>query len=135
MEPELFSHRSPQLQLVTAVVVPAAFGLITGIVLGVSEIGYLVLSLLGIAGGYFAGLEHRTIEEGFLRGVAGGLLFGTFILVGHEISGEAKAELPKPEILLVVITTVAGALLGALGARRRARRSPPPLAEPPAAAE
>jgi hypothetical protein len=135
VEPELFSQRSPQLQLATAIAVPAAFGLITGLVLGASEIGYLVLSLLGIGGGYFAGLEHRTIEEGFLRGIAGGLLFGTFILVGHQVSGEAKADLPHPEILLVVITTVAGALLGALGARRRGRRSRGPVPEPPAATE
>jgi hypothetical protein len=103
--------------------VPAVFGLVTGLVLGVSEVGYLVLSLLGIAGGYFAGLEHRGAEEGVVRGVTGGLLFGTFILVGKEISGsDPKADLPHPEILLVVITTVAGALLGALGGRMRGRR-------------
>jgi hypothetical protein len=136
VEPELFSHRSPNAQLVLAVVVPSLFGLVAGFVLGVSEIGYLVLALLGIAGGYFAGLEHRYVEEGLLRGVAGGLLFGTFILVGHEISGmEPKAELPHPHILLVVITTTFGVLLGALGARRRGRSSAPPLAEPPAEAD
>ena len=123
MEPELFSHRSPNVQLVLAIVVPAVFGLVAGVVLGISEIGYLVLALLGIAGGYFAGLEHRHVEEGLLRGLAGGLLFGTFILVGHEVSGmEPKAELPHPHILLVVITTLFGVGLGALGARRRARR-------------
>jgi hypothetical protein len=123
VEPELFSQRSPNAQLVLGIVVPAVFGLVTGFVLGISEIGYLVLSVLGIAGGFFAGLEHRYVEEGLLRGVAGGLLFGTFILVGHEISGmEPKAELPHPEILLVVITTAFGVGLGALGARRRRRR-------------
>jgi hypothetical protein len=104
--------------------VPAVFGLVTGLVLGVSEAGYLVLSLLGIAGGWFAGLEHRDAEEGFVRGVTGGLLFGTFILFGNAFSGmEAKAHLPEPEILLVLITTAAGAVLGALGGRSRARRT------------
>ena len=123
MQPELFAHRTSGVQVVTGIVVPAVFGLVTGIVLGVSEIGYLVLSLLGIAGGYFAGLEHHGAEEGFVRGVTGGLLFGTFILVGKELSGnEPEADLPHPEILLVVITTVAGALLGALGGRVRGRR-------------
>ena len=79
------------------VVVPAVFGLITGLMLGVSEPVYLVLNVLGIGGGYFAGLEHRTPGEGFLRGVNGGLLFGVFILFGHEFSGmEPKAHLPEP---------------------------------------
>jgi hypothetical protein len=113
--------------VVTGVAVPAVFGLVTGIVLGLSGAGYLVLSLLGIAGGFLAGLEHRDGEEGLVRGVTGGLLFGTFILFGHEfLGGEAKADLPEPEILLVVITTLAGGLLGALGGWRRSRR----LAQP-----
>ena len=110
-------------QLLLGIVIPAVFGLITGFMLGASEIGYLLLSVLGILGGYVAGLEHRRVEEGVIRGANGGLLFGVFILVGKEISGaEPKAHLPSPEILLVVITVVAGALLGALGAWTRARR-------------
>ena len=123
MQPELFTHRSPGAQLITGVGVPALFGLVTGVVLGVSEVLYLLLSVLAIAGGLLAGLEHRGAEEGLVRGVTGGLLFGTFILVGHEfIGGEAKADLPEPKILLVLITTLAGGLLGALGGWRRGRR-------------
>lgn len=124
--PPLLSTRTPAQQVVIANVVPAAFGLVTGLVLGVSEIAYLVLSLLGIAGGYFAGLEHPTASDGATRGVVGGLLFGAFILFGHELTGsEAKAELPEPAILLVAITTIFGALLGALGGRSRAKHSLP----------
>jgi hypothetical protein len=127
VQPELFSQRSAGAQVVTGVVVPVIFGLVTGVMLGVSEAGYLLLSLLGIAGGFLAGLEHRTVEEGLLRGVTGGLLFGTFILFGHAfLGGEAKADLPHPEILLVVITTVAGGLLGALGGWVRGRRPAQP---------
>ena len=38
---------------------------------------------------------------GALRGLAGGLLFGGFILIAYRVSGaEAEAELPHPEILL-----------------------------------
>jgi hypothetical protein len=122
--PPLLSSRPAGSQIVLGVAVPAAFGLVTGIVLGVSEGGYLLLSLLGIAGGFLAGYEHRTAEEGFLRGVNGGLLFGTFILFGHAFSGaDAKADLPEPELLLIVITTVFGGLLGALGGRVRGRRA------------
>jgi hypothetical protein len=129
VQPELFSQRSAGAQVVTGVVVPAVFGLVTGIVLGLSGAGYLVLSLLAIAGGFLAGLEHREIEEGVLRGLTGGLLFGTFILFGHAfIGGEAKADLPSPHILLVLITTLGGGLLGALGAWRRGRRPAQPQA-------
>ena len=111
------------MQFLLVVVVPTIFGLITGLVLGISEAGYLILSLLGIGGGYFAGLEHKSAGEGAVRGLAGGLLFSTFILVGKEVSGaEPKAHLPDPEILLVPIITVIGIGLGMLGGNRRARR-------------
>ncbi len=67
--------------------------------------------------------EHIGGEEGALRGFTGGLLFGTFILVAHELSGsDPKADLPEPEMLLVVLTTVLGVGLGALGGRSRAKR-------------
>jgi hypothetical protein len=131
--PPLLASHPPGTQIVLAVAVPAVFGLITGIVLGISEPAYVVLNVLGIGGGYFAGLEHRTVGEAALRGLNGGLLFGVFILFGHEFSDmDPKAHLPEPEILLVVITTVLGALLGALGGRsraRRARREPVPAPE------
>lgn len=123
--PPLLSSRPPAQQIVVANVVPAVYGLITGVLLGVSEPVYLVMSLLGILGGYVAGLEHLTAGDGATRGVVGGVLFGSFILLGHEMTGaEAKAELPEPAILLVAITTVAGSLLGTLGGRSRSRRTP-----------
>ena len=105
-------------------IVPSIGGLIAGILLGVSEIGYLVYSVLAIGAGYFGGLEHIGGWNGFYRGLIGGLLFGVWILIGHGVffnDEEPKAHLPDPEILLVVITTVLGVLLGALGGRRRAK--------------
>ena len=122
-QPDLLESHPPRLQLILALVVPSVFGLITGVLLGITEIGYLILSLLGIAGGYLAGKEHIGASEGALRGFTGGILFGTFILAGHAVTGlEQKAHLPHPEILLVVITTVFGIGLGALGGRARAKR-------------
>jgi hypothetical protein len=104
-------------------VIPALFGAVTGWALGVNEIAYLVLSVLGIAGGYAAGLEHRGAGEGAIRGVVGGALFGSFILLTAELlDKEHKAHLPEPEILLVAITTAFGIGLGALGGRARKRR-------------
>ncbi|HEX8647607.1 MAG TPA: hypothetical protein VF715_11950 [Thermoleophilaceae bacterium] len=120
--PHLLRERPVGLQVVLAGLVPALFGAVTGWALGVNEIAYLVLSVLGIAGGYMAGLEHDGAGQGALRGVVGGALFGGFILLTHNaIGGEAEAELPHPEILLVAITTAFGVGLGALGGRRRHR--------------
>jgi hypothetical protein len=118
--PELLRERPLPVAAVAAAVVPAIFGGITGWVLGVNEAGYVVLSLLGIAGGYFAGFEHEGAKAGAVRGVLGGSLFGASILLVHEATGaEPKAHLPHPEILLVGITTAFGVGLGALGGRRR----------------
>ena len=101
---------------------PALFGAITGVMLGISEIVYLILSILGVLGGIGAGFDHRGAKAGALRGVLGGALFGAFILIAHELTGaEAKAHLPEPAIVLVVITTVLGVLFGAIGGGLRAR--------------
>jgi hypothetical protein len=136
-QPDLLESHPPQLQMILALVVPAVLGIIVGILLGISEIAYLVLSVLAIAGGYMAGKEHIGASDGALRGFTGGILFGTFILASHAATGlERKAHLPEPEILLVVITTVFGIGLGALGGRARAkiesRAEPAPA--PPAVA-
>lgn len=121
--PPLLLDRSPGAQLVIAVVVPIAFGALTGLALGWNETLYVVLSLLGILGGIGAGYEHHGSDEGSVRGFCGGLLFGTFILLAHELSGEeATAHLPEPAGVLVVVTTVLGIAFGAIGGTLRARR-------------
>jgi hypothetical protein len=95
---------------------------VTGYFLGVSEGTYLVLSILGILGGFGAGFDHLGAAEGAKRGVLAGLIFGASILIAHEIHGaEAEAHLPEPAILLVVITTVLGAVFGAVGGWARER--------------
>jgi hypothetical protein len=120
------------MQIVVANVVPCVFGAITGLLLGLNEIAYLALvGPIGILGGYFAGLEHRSAPEGAARGAIGGLQFGSFILVVDALSGlERQADLLDPAILLVVFTTFFGTVLGFLGGltRERAmrRQVPPP---------
>jgi hypothetical protein len=122
MHQPLLLDRPFPAQFVLAVVVPALFGLLAGYLLGVSEPAYLVVSLLGVLGGIGAGFDHRGADEGFVRGIAGGLLFGVFILVGHSVFGEqAKAHVPEPYVILPVITTVLGALFGAWGGALRAK--------------
>jgi hypothetical protein len=118
--PTLLRTRPVPLQLVLAGLVPIVFGAICGWLLGVNEVAYLIASILAIAGGYVAGLEHHGAGEGAIRGLIGGALFGGSILLVHEAIGdEPKAELPDPKILLVAITVVFGVVLGALGGRRR----------------
>jgi hypothetical protein len=109
-------------QLFLAVVLPVAFGVLTGWMLSVDETAYLVLSLAGILGGIGAGYDHLGADQGFVRGIMGGALFGLSILATHSLVDEtAKAHLPDPQFLLVAITTVLGALLGAWGGALRAK--------------
>jgi hypothetical protein len=132
LPPLLAEHPRP-VQAVLAIVVPAVFGAITGIFLGISEPVYVVLALLGVLGGVAAGFDHLGAADGARRGALGGVLFGGFILIAHELSGEeAEAHLPEPAVVLVVVTTVLGVLLGALGGwlRARAQRRAPEPARP-----
>jgi hypothetical protein len=122
--PPAFDDRPVWLQLLGGVVVPAVFGLLTGFALGWHEVLYLIMAgPLGIGGGFFAGMEHRGADDGFVRGAMGGLVFGSFILLGSEITNnEPKAHLPDPQAGLVFVTTFFGAVLGAFGGAYRARR-------------
>jgi hypothetical protein len=121
--PPLITERSKTTEFVILVVGPAVAGIIAGVLLGVSEIGYLVFAILMIAAGYLGGMEHDSALEGFYRGLGGGMQFGVWILITHGVlfDAEPKAELPHPEILLVAVTTVFGCLLGTLGGRKRAQ--------------
>ncbi len=123
--PPLLKEHPRSIQIGLALVLPAVFGAITGYFLGVSEATYLVLSVLGILGGIGAGFDHFGASLGARRGLLAGLIFGSFILLAHEIHGaEAEAELPHPAIVLVGVTTGLGGAFGALGGwlRQRAER-------------
>jgi hypothetical protein len=118
--PHLFRTQPIAVKVLVAGIIPALYGAVTGWALGADEIAYNVLALLGIAGGYFAGLEHDDPKAGALRGLVGGTLFGAFILLTNEIIGEEhEAHLLEPYIILVGVTAAFGVGLGALGARRR----------------
>jgi hypothetical protein len=120
--PPLLSEHPRSLQVFLAIILPAAYGALTGYILGVSEGTYLVLSIIGILGGIGAGFDHLGARAGAMRGLLAGVIFGSSILIAHEIHGaEAKADLPDPAILLVVVTTLLGAAFGALGGWMRER--------------
>ena len=123
--PPLFMSRPPAHRAVAVLVVPAVFGAIAGVALGISAPLYWALQVLAALGGFLAGFEHPTAREAALRGLAGGAVFGAFILIAHTVAGtEEKVSLGQVPILLVAITAVAGAVLGAVGARVRAGREP-----------
>ena len=120
--PPLLEEHPRGLQVLIAIVLPAAYGAVTGYFLGVSEGTYLVLSIIGVLGGIGAGFDHVGAAAGAKRGLIAGSIFGAAILIAHEIHGaEAEADLPDPAILLVVITTVLGVGFAALGGWLRAR--------------
>ena len=131
--PPLLASRPPALQMVQAVALPALAGVVGGLLLSADEGAYTIYTLVMILGGVLSGYEHADALEGAGRGVASGMLFGTFILLGHAIAGgRAKAALPDPHVLLPVATTVLGALFAAIGGALRGRRER--RASPPAAA-
>jgi hypothetical protein len=118
----LLADRRPGEQVFIVLVLPSLFGAICGVMLGINEALYTVLTLLGILGGVAAGYDHATPREGALRGIAGGALFGTFILLAHAIAGtDAKAKLPDPHVVLPIATTLISIALGAIGGAIRAR--------------
>ena len=122
--PPAFEDRSPVEQIIGGVVVPMVFGLLTGFALGFNAVLYYVLAgPLAIGGGFIGGMEHRSADEGFVRGAIGGLIFGSFVLLGLEIlNTDPEAYLGDPQVGLVFVTTIVGGILGALGAAYRARR-------------
>ena len=135
--PPLLLEQPRSIRVLLAVVLPALYGALTGYFLGVSEVTYLVLSALGVLGGIGAGFDHLGAAAGAKRGLIAGSIFGGSILIAHEIHGaEAKADLPKPAILLIVITTILAVGFGALGGwlrERATRRIEPPGPQPPGA--
>ena len=121
----LLAERSTAVQATLIAVVPAIFGAITGLFLGISDGVYLILSIVAFLGGIGAGFDHDGAAAGAKRGLLSGVIFGAFVLLAHEIhGGEPKTDLPEPAILFAVITGVLGAVLGALGGfvRRRVER-------------
>lgn len=116
----LFRERSRAVQVISAGIVPAVFGAVTGLALGWSAAAYWALSLLALIGAVVAGLEHVDGWGGADRGLVGGTLFGTFLLLAHlAAGGEPKVSLPEIQPILVIFTAIVGMFASALGGRLR----------------
>src|SRR3954466_12738583 len=92
------------------------------IVLGIDETAYTILTLVLVIGGVMGGYEHDSADEGAVRGLCSGVVFGTLIVATSAVSGmHPEAKLPDPPGFLPVITGIITLFLGGLGGRLRGR--------------
>ena len=105
----------------TVIIAPAAYGALTGYMLGVSAIAYFALIALSIPGGFVAGYEHDKVAHGTLRGLIGSTFFGAGLLGMQAISGAPPKVPMLPLAYFALVNGVAGTLLGVLGAWWRVR--------------
>jgi hypothetical protein len=129
--PVLLRDRPRSAQIVIGGVIPAVIGALAGVLVGVSSGAYWAVAILAGVGGFIAGFEHQDGWGGADRGLVGGAIYGTSLLVAHAIAGTtAKVSLGSFPPLLAVITAIFGMLIGAAGGRiarvQRARRAPLP---------
>ena len=118
--PPLLLERPVAARVTLGLVVPSAYGFLTGIALDTSRGIYIVLAILAAIGGLLAGFEMYGSGQGAVRGLVGGTLFGGFVLIAHQVvSGDATVKLPHPAVVLMVFTIVPGVLLGSWGGRLR----------------
>ncbi len=122
--PVLFRDRSRVVQVILGGVVPAAVGVLAGVLVGVSSAAYWVVAILAGVGAFIAGFEHLDGWGGADRGFFGGAIYGTALLVTHQLVGTtAKVSLGSFPPLLAVLTAIIGMFLGAAGGRiARAQR-------------
>ncbi len=120
--PPLLRQRSRAVQIVLVVVLPIAFGALCGFELGTSALWFQILMLLAGLGGIGGGFEHAGAREGVLRGLAGGVVFISSLVVTFEARGVAAvAPLPGSLAITAIGYAVMGMPLGALGGWLRGR--------------
>lgn len=117
-DPKLFRDQPRPVQIVAGGVIPAIFGAIAGVLIGVSAGAYWGWGGLAAVGSIVAGFEHQDGWGGADRGLAAGAIYGVALLVAHAIAGtHAKVSLGSFPPFLVVITAIAGMLLSAAGGK------------------
>lgn len=99
-----------------AIVSPLVLGVVAGLALGWSALAYWLVQVVATVGGVLGGTEHDGARSGAARGAIGGALYGAAVLVVHVATGNSpRVSLGSVPAFLVVITAVAGAILGSLG--------------------
>ncbi|HXD55826.1 MAG TPA: hypothetical protein VN618_13805 [Solirubrobacteraceae bacterium] len=133
LEPTLFRDRSQSAQIVLGGILPALIGAGAGVLVGSSVAGYWAIAAVAAIGGFLSGFEHQDGWGGADRGLVGGAIYGTSLLIAHAIAGtHAKVSLGSFPPLLAVVTAIFGMLLAGLGGRlaRMQRERRAPVAEP-----
>lgn len=133
LEPVLFRDRSQAAQIVLGGVLPALIGAGAGVLVGSSVAGYWAIAAVAAIGGFLSGFEHQDGWGGADRGLVGGAIYGTSLLIAHAIAGtHAKVSLGSFPPLLAVVTAIFGMLLAGFGGRlaRMQRERRAPVAEP-----
>jgi hypothetical protein len=116
--PTLFRDRSGTAQLVIGGLLPMAVGGLAGVLVGVSAAGYWGLAVLAAVGAFLSGFEHADGWDAADRGFLSGLIYGTALLLAHEVAGtQAKASLGSVPALLALVTALAGMLLASAAGR------------------
>jgi len=111
--------RRIQIALIAALVL----GAIGGVLLSETAAGYWVVTVIATIGGVFGGAEEAGPRDGALRGLAAGFVYGVGIVLANAIVGDPrKVDTSDPFVLLIVVTAIAGAVLGVLGGLIAARR-------------
>ena len=135
--PPLFRYRPQNQQILLGGVVPFVFGVVVGLVLGVSATDYWILAGIAGVGAILAGFEHPDGWGGADRGLVGGAIYALGLLLAHYISGQhAKVSLGSFPPFLIIVSAIIGMLLGAVGGRIGrsiwTREAPPeePVEEP-----
>ncbi len=116
--PTLFRDRPRPVQILLGGVIPAILGAIAGILIGTTTTGYWAIAIIAGVGGFIAGFEHQDGWGGADRGLVGGAIYGTSLLIAHWIAGtEAKVSLGSFPPLFAVVVAIIGMFLGAAGGR------------------
>jgi hypothetical protein len=116
--PVLFRDRSRPAQVILGGVVPALVGALAGVLVGASSAAYWAAAVLAGVGSVISGFEHLDGWGGADRGLVGGAIYGTSLLLVHALVGtQAKVSLGSFPPLLAVFTAIIGMLLCAAGGR------------------
>jgi hypothetical protein len=129
-DPMLFRDRPRSAQIVIGGVVPAIAGAVAGILVGASTGAYWAYAGIVAVATVIGGFEHQDGWGGADRGLVGGAIYGTSLLITHAIVGtHAKVSLGSFPPFLAVVTAIIGMFLAAAGGRiarvQRERRAAP----------
>jgi hypothetical protein len=116
--PVLLRDRPRPLQVLFGGIFPALLGILAGVMVGASATGYWIVGAVAGIGGFLAGFEHRDGWGGADRGMVGGAIYSTSLVLTHWLIGnDEKVSLGSSRVIFVIFLTIIGILLGAAGGR------------------